>query len=339
MVIQMMILTYIMTHTWTFLPETLPRRHRTCYKYASSIRSKSRKKHTSPKLANRQLKFYFCIMREKIYLRLLKWCQRTLHASGVKDNTWLPVFCAMLGFAMVLEEIQCNLQIQADAKAGRERRLGKAHNPKQDLLVNVSTSDLISCVVYLDTSTGVTAGMEAPSVKGLSGTGSSAEPVGLEAKKDEPFRVDFGAYSKAAQDAEATGPSLPPPAAAVPPPPPLYNGLGGETTTKAAAAPVETKVDDPMMSRTLTSITKAAAVPVDENTGKPDPMKMDVVSNQIQLLLSLKQSKTVLTSGKKDDKKTDDKKTDDKKTDDKKVDDKKSKEKAKTNGLVDGTIT
>jgi hypothetical protein len=36
--------------------------------------------------------------------------------SGSKDSTWLPTFCVMLVFAMVLEEVQCTIQIQADTE-------------------------------------------------------------------------------------------------------------------------------------------------------------------------------------------------------------------------------
>lgn len=72
--------------------------------------------HTSPRLANRQLKFFFHVLRNQIYEDILKWQQATLHTSGGKNTTWLSTFVVMLAFAMVLEEAQRTMQIQADAK-------------------------------------------------------------------------------------------------------------------------------------------------------------------------------------------------------------------------------
>ena len=110
----MMIITYIMGHTLTILEDTL-------VSVLSSIRLSARPdqalRHTSPRLANRQLKFFFSVLRNNIYEKILKWQQQTLHNSNKKEATWVPAFCVMLGFAMVLEEVQRTIIIQADAKA------------------------------------------------------------------------------------------------------------------------------------------------------------------------------------------------------------------------------
>ena len=115
-IIRMMIITYIMGHTLTILEDTLP-------SVITSVKHSPRPPqiihHTSPRLANRQLKFFFAILRSNIYERILKNQQQTLHTSGKKEATWLPSFCAILGFAMVLEEVQRTIQIQADAKAAK----------------------------------------------------------------------------------------------------------------------------------------------------------------------------------------------------------------------------
>lgn len=113
----MMMITYIMGHTLTIVEETLPT-------VISHVRHTTKPnqytRHTSPRLANRQLKFFFAVLRNNIYEKILKWQQQTLHTAGKKETTWLQAFCVMLGFAMVLEEVQRTLQIQADASAQKE---------------------------------------------------------------------------------------------------------------------------------------------------------------------------------------------------------------------------
>jgi hypothetical protein len=112
-IIRMLIVTYIMGHTLTITEDTLPMVHthlRNPYKPANLA------PHTSPRLANRQLKFFFHVLRNSIYEDILKWQQATLHTSGGKNTTWLSTFIVMLAFAMVLEEAQRTIQIQADAK-------------------------------------------------------------------------------------------------------------------------------------------------------------------------------------------------------------------------------
>ncbi|GAB1731809.1 hypothetical protein NU195Hw_g7249t1 [Hortaea werneckii] len=113
-IIKMMLITYIMGHALTI-------EENTAWGVVSAIRHSPRPDqippHTSPKLANRQLKFFFCILRNKVYGDILNWQQQTLHSSGKKEETWLSAFCVMLGFAMVLEEVQRTIYLQADAKA------------------------------------------------------------------------------------------------------------------------------------------------------------------------------------------------------------------------------
>lgn len=115
----MLLITYIMGHTLTIVQETLPtvinhvRLTQTPEEYHTITPDYPR--HTSPRLANRQLKFFFAVLRNNIYEKILKWQQQTLHTAGKKENTWLQAFCVMLGFAMVLEEVQRLIQIQANA--------------------------------------------------------------------------------------------------------------------------------------------------------------------------------------------------------------------------------
>ncbi|KAK5113918.1 hypothetical protein LTR85_010451 [Meristemomyces frigidus] len=124
-IIRMMIITYIMGHTLTI-------EENTAYGVLSAIRHSQKPnhipQHTSPRLANRQLKFFFCVLRNQVYMNILNWQQQTLHSSKPpKEQTWLPAFCVMLGFAMVLEEVQRTIHIQADAKAQKnEMTTGQA---------------------------------------------------------------------------------------------------------------------------------------------------------------------------------------------------------------------
>jgi len=114
-----MIIIYIMGHTLTISEDTLP----SVISHIQHPYKPSRiERHTSPRLANRQLKFYFSALREKMLEDLLKWQQATLHTSGKKEESWLPTFCVMLSLAMVLEEMQRTIQIQADAKTQKGER-------------------------------------------------------------------------------------------------------------------------------------------------------------------------------------------------------------------------
>lgn len=125
-ILRMLLITYIMGHTLTISRDMVPA-------VIANVRHSRRpvnhqQKHTSPRLANRQLKFFFAILRNGIYNKLLKWQQATLHTAGKKDATWLPAFCVTLSFAMVLEEIQHTLFIQADASVTRGEMIREEAN-------------------------------------------------------------------------------------------------------------------------------------------------------------------------------------------------------------------
>lgn len=111
--IRMVIITCIMDHTLTITEETLPTVHTHLKNREKPAQLASR---TSPRLANRQLKFFFHVLRNQSHEEVLQWQQATFHMSDNKDSTWLPTFCVMLALAMVLEEVQCTIQIQADTK-------------------------------------------------------------------------------------------------------------------------------------------------------------------------------------------------------------------------------
>ncbi|KAK1809459.1 hypothetical protein LTR12_016174 [Friedmanniomyces endolithicus] len=119
-VIRMMIITYIMGHTLTL---SEPTAHTVLSAVKLSPKPPAHQlptHHISPRLANRQLKFFFHILRDNAYKDLLNWQQQTLRSSPRKEASWLPAFCVTLGLAMVLEEIQRTIWIQADAKAKKD---------------------------------------------------------------------------------------------------------------------------------------------------------------------------------------------------------------------------
>jgi len=119
-ILRMMIVTYIMGHTLTLVQETLHGVLKTVqHSYTPTPNQTMTMTHTSPRLANRQLKFFFSILRTHMVETTLAWCQKTLHSSGKKESTWLPAFCVLLALAMTVEELQRTLHVQADAKASK----------------------------------------------------------------------------------------------------------------------------------------------------------------------------------------------------------------------------
>ncbi|KAI5358584.1 hypothetical protein Slin14017_G108670 [Septoria linicola] len=116
-ILRMIIITYIMGHTMTITEDTV---YTVVNNLQHSPKPPATQKHTSPRLANRQFKFFFHLVRNRIYEKILKWQQHTLHTAGKKQETWLHAFCVTLGFAMVLEEVQRTIMCQADAKICRQ---------------------------------------------------------------------------------------------------------------------------------------------------------------------------------------------------------------------------
>ncbi|KAF7185484.1 Satratoxin biosynthesis SC3 cluster transcription factor SAT20 [Pseudocercospora fuligena] len=117
-ILRMMVITWIMGHTLTITEDTL-RPVINNVRHSRTPNDYELQDFHSPRLANRQLKFFFGVLRNQIYEKLLKWLQQTLHTAGKKEQTWLQSFCVILGFAMVLEEIQRTLHCHADASIVR----------------------------------------------------------------------------------------------------------------------------------------------------------------------------------------------------------------------------
>jgi hypothetical protein len=127
-VIRSILLTYLMGHSLTITEDTLDaviRAVRMSPRPTQHLQSAF----TSPRLASRQFKFFFSIMREKQLIDLLNWLQQTLHSSVNKARTWASAFVAILGLAICFEESQRLFWVIADSKLQHNQGTspGQAH--------------------------------------------------------------------------------------------------------------------------------------------------------------------------------------------------------------------
>jgi hypothetical protein len=115
-ILRMLLVTYIMAHVLTIKRSTIEGVMRSM-EHAEMPVDFQEIKHISPRLANLQFKCHFSRIRERLYVDLLNKFQAILSkfSGDAKESTWTRSFCLMLGFAMVLEEIQHTLYIQAHA--------------------------------------------------------------------------------------------------------------------------------------------------------------------------------------------------------------------------------
>lgn len=116
-ILRMIIITYVMGHTLTIPVDERDR-------IVSNLRQRAAlneyHKFTSPRIANMQLKYFFATIRNQMYEKTLQRLDQLLRASRPKGQTWMQSFCIMLGLAMVGEECQRLLHIQADARVRRQ---------------------------------------------------------------------------------------------------------------------------------------------------------------------------------------------------------------------------
>lgn len=111
----MIVVTYIMGHTLTLADETV---NSVLAHLGNSFNASELGAFPSPRLANRQFKYFFATIRNRMYQDVLKALHNLLRGSK-KQATWLSAFCIMIALAMVLEEDQRTLHIQADAKVSK----------------------------------------------------------------------------------------------------------------------------------------------------------------------------------------------------------------------------
>ncbi|KAF2108946.1 hypothetical protein BDV96DRAFT_503498 [Lophiotrema nucula] len=116
-VFRLIVCTFIMSHTLSMAEET---------KHASLSRMRSYKdpskyvpKFTSPRLTNRQLKYFFARLQKNILQAVLNKVQQIFKSSKGCDK-WLAAFIAAIGMAMAHEDQQKTLHLVMETKAHTE---------------------------------------------------------------------------------------------------------------------------------------------------------------------------------------------------------------------------
>lgn len=113
-VYRLIVVTFIMSHTITIAPES---------KYATLSRMHSFNGHnetyTSPRMTNRQLKYFFSRVQRTIQNALLNKLQQIFKSSKGCDK-WLAAFITIVGMCMALEDQQKTIHLVQTTKATTE---------------------------------------------------------------------------------------------------------------------------------------------------------------------------------------------------------------------------
>lgn len=116
-IFRLVVVTYIMSHTLTIAEET---------KVATLSRMRSYGGHnsyvdnyTSPRMTNRQLKYFFSRLQRSIQAAVLNKLQQIFKSSKGCDR-WLAAFVAVLGMCMALEDQQKTIHLVMETKARTE---------------------------------------------------------------------------------------------------------------------------------------------------------------------------------------------------------------------------
>ena len=113
-VFRLIVVTFIMSHTLTIAPET---------KYATLSRMHSFNGHddtyTSPRMTNRQLKYFFSRVQRTIQNNLLNKLQQIFKSSKGCDK-WLAAFITIVGMCMALEDQQKTIHLVQTTKSTTE---------------------------------------------------------------------------------------------------------------------------------------------------------------------------------------------------------------------------
>ncbi|CBX97109.1 hypothetical protein LEMA_P102400.1 [Plenodomus lingam JN3] len=116
-VFRLVVVTYIMSHTLTIAEET---------KVATLSRMRSYggqnsyvENYTSPRMTNRQLKYFFSRLQRSIQTTVLNKLQQIFKSSKGCDK-WLAAFVTVLGMCMALEDQQKTIHLVMETKARTE---------------------------------------------------------------------------------------------------------------------------------------------------------------------------------------------------------------------------
>lgn len=112
-VFRLIVVTYIMGHTITIIEETKEHslsglRNYRPDSYVSNF--------CSPRMTNRQLKYFFCRLHQTIMQNVLNKLQQIFKSSKGCDK-WTSAFCAILGLAMAHEDNQKTIHLVMETKA------------------------------------------------------------------------------------------------------------------------------------------------------------------------------------------------------------------------------
>jgi hypothetical protein len=117
-IFRLIVVTFIMSHTLTIAEETKAATLSRMHSYGGH--NSYVENHTSPRMTNRQLKYFFSRLQRSIQTTVLNKLQQIFKSSKGCDR-WLAAFVAVLGMCMALEDQQKTIHLVMSTKATTER--------------------------------------------------------------------------------------------------------------------------------------------------------------------------------------------------------------------------
>ncbi|KAF2499762.1 hypothetical protein BU16DRAFT_282695 [Lophium mytilinum] len=112
-VFKLVVVTYIMARTFTIAEDTREESLRKLRSYQPGIYAEE---FCSPRMTNRQLKYFFCRLQQTIMQNVLNKLQQIFKSSKGCDK-WTAAFCAILGLAMAHEDNQQTIHLVMETRA------------------------------------------------------------------------------------------------------------------------------------------------------------------------------------------------------------------------------
>jgi hypothetical protein len=116
-IFRLIVVTFIMSHTLTIAEETKAATLSQMHSYGGY--NSYVDNYTSPRMTNRQLKYFFSRLQRSIQTNVLNKLQQIFKSSKGCDK-WLAAFVAMLGMCMALEDQQKTIHLVMSTKATTE---------------------------------------------------------------------------------------------------------------------------------------------------------------------------------------------------------------------------